>query len=227
MRTYLVVGGSSGIGLETSRQLLQAGNKVVVIGRNEPDLPVTFFHADVIADESLPAFEEHLDGLVYCPGSIKLKPFRNLSLSDFEEDLRINYLGLVKVLQQYHPALKRSAQASVVVFSTVAVKTGMPFHTSIAGAKAAVEGLARSLAAEWAPFIRVNVIAPSLTDTPMASRLLDTEAKREASAGRHPLKQVGDAKNTASLVTWLLGEDAVFMTGQVLRPDGGISSLKI
>jgi len=227
MHTYLVVGGSSGIGYETCRQLLSAGHQVVVIGRNKPDLPVTFFQSDVVANDTLPVWDEPLNGLVYCPGSIRLKPFKGLTASDFEEDLRINYLGLIKALHHYHPALKRSGNASVVVFSTVAVKTGMPFHASIAGAKGAVEGLARSLAAEWAPSIRVNVVAPSLTDTPLAERLLDSDSKREASAARHPLKQIGDAKNTASLVSWLLSDDSVFMSGQVLRPDGGISSLKV
>ncbi|MCB0797173.1 MAG: SDR family oxidoreductase, partial [Chitinophagales bacterium] len=124
MHTYLVVGGSSGIGYETCRQLLSAGHQVVVIGRNKPDLPVTFFQSDVVANDTLPVWDEPLNGLVYCPGSIRLKPFKGLTASDFEEDLRINYLGLVKALHHYHPALKRSGNASVVVFSTVAVKTG-------------------------------------------------------------------------------------------------------
>ena len=167
-----------------------------------------------------------LDGFIYFPGTITLKPFHRLTPADFENDLRVNFLGAVAALQSALPALKASESASVVLFSTVAVAQGMPFHTSIAAAKAAVEGLAISLAAEFAPKIRVNVIAPSLTDTPLAGNLLSTEAKQEAAAKRHPLHRTGDPADVARLACFLLSDTSRFITGQVLRPDGGLSSVR-
>jgi NAD(P)-dependent dehydrogenase (short-subunit alcohol dehydrogenase family) len=168
-----------------------------------------------------------LDGLVYFPGTIQLKPFHRLTADDFLNDLRVNCLGAVAAIQVALPALKKSGSASIVLFSTVAVAQGMPFHASIAAAKGAVEGLAKSLAAEFAPGIRVNVIAPSLTDTPLAAPLLNSEAKREAAAKRHPLQRVGSAEEVAELVSFLLSDASKSMSGQILRPDGGLSSLRL
>jgi NAD(P)-dependent dehydrogenase (short-subunit alcohol dehydrogenase family) len=124
------------------------------------------------------------------------------------------------------PALKAAGSASVVLFSTVAVAQGMPMHAGIAAAKGALEGLARSLAAEWAPAVRVNLVAPGLTDTPLAAPLLNADVKREAAAKRHPLQRVGAPDQVAELAAWLLGPGSAFMTGQVLRPDGGLSSVR-
>jgi NAD(P)-dependent dehydrogenase (short-subunit alcohol dehydrogenase family) len=167
-----------------------------------------------------------LDGLVYFPGTITLKPFHQVSDEDFLDDFRVNCLGAAAVIRQALPALKAAPSASIVLFSTVAVAQGMPFHASIASAKGAVEGLALSLAAELAPKIRVNVIAPSLTDTSLAGTLLNSEAKREAAAKRHPLQRVGDAADVAELAAFLLSDASAFITGQIFRPDGGLSSIR-
>lgn len=180
------------------------------------------------ATDPEPALElpETLHGLVYFPGTITLKPFHRLSDEDFLRDFQINLLGAVRLLRLALPALKKAESASVVFFSTVAVRTGLPYHASIAAAKGAVEGLSRSLAAELAPRIRVNCIAPSLTDTPLAESLLNSGEKREAAGKRHPLHRIGDPAENARLIAFLLGEDSGFMTGQVLRPDGGLSVLR-
>ncbi len=226
MATYLVVGASSGIGACIQSLLQQEGNRVITISRRANESSDLHISADILQDE-LPKIDEVIDGIVYCPGSILLKPFRGLKLTDFKSDWDINVGGAIKVLQQYTPNLQSSTHPSVVLFSTVAVSIGMPFHSSIAAAKGAVEGLVKSLAAEWAPKIRVNAIAPSLTDTPLAGKLLDTEAKRTASADRHPLKTVGKPEDIAQLAHFLLSEKSAFMTGQTLHIDGGISSVKV
>lgn len=226
MKTILVVGCSQGIGRAVAVQQMNAGNNVLGISRGETDVVSHHFAVDVLSDV-LPAIDGAIDGIVYCPGSINLKPFRGLKADDFRRDFEINVMGAVRVLQHFLPNLQKSAGASVVLFSTVAVQTGMPYHASVAAAKGAVEGLARSLAAEWAPKVSVNCIAPSLTDTPLAARLLDTDAKRQSAADRHPLKKVGNAADIAAMVSFLLGDNAAFITGQVLHLDGGISSLRI
>jgi NAD(P)-dependent dehydrogenase (short-subunit alcohol dehydrogenase family) len=230
---YLVIGGSSGIGRETANLLAELGHdvyvgsrtggqKASVPGAHPLQMDVT---ADVSALESLP---DTLQGLVYCPGTIRLKPFQRLTEEDFLTDFRINLLGAVRVIQTSLNRLKKSADgAAVVLFSTVAVKVGMPFHASIASAKAAVEGLTRSLAAEFAPRIRVNAIAPSLTDTPLAGGLLSSRERRTAAAERHPLKRVGEPRDIARLAVHLLSSDASWTTGQIVQVDGGLSSLRI
>jgi NAD(P)-dependent dehydrogenase (short-subunit alcohol dehydrogenase family) len=157
------------------------------------------------------------------PGNIRLKPFHRMKEEEFKEDFEINVLGAIKALQFFMPALKAVQQSSVVLFSTVAATRGMSFHTSTAASKAALEGLALSLAAEWAPAVRVNVIAPSLTDTPLAANLLSTDDKRQASSARHPLKRVGSAEDIAAMARFLLLPDSAWMTGQVLHVDGGLS----
>ena len=167
-----------------------------------------------------------LDGLVYFPGSITLKPFHRLTAEDFLRDFQVNCLGAAEAIRQALPSLKAAPSASIVLFSTVAAAQGMPFHASIAAAKGAVEGLGLSLAAELAPGVRVTVIAPSLTDTPLAGPLLNSDAKREAAAKRHPLQRVGEPADVAELVAFLLSDAAAFMTGQILRPDGGLSSIR-
>ncbi len=229
-REILLVGGNSGIGRAVVEKLLARGDRVTALCRSPDDLiglgvDVHSFDANGEDAVSVP-LPEQLDGVVYCPGSITLKPFHRTTGDDFLGDYRINVLGAVRVLQAALPALKRADGASVVLFGSVAAAIGMGFHASIATAKAGVEGLARSLAAEWAPRIRVNAIAPSLTDTPLAGDLLATAERREAAAKRHPLGRLGDADGIADLAVYLLSPAAGFVTGQVLRVDGGISGVR-
>jgi NAD(P)-dependent dehydrogenase (short-subunit alcohol dehydrogenase family) len=224
----LVIGGNSGIGLATVTRLRRDGIPLVAALRTPGPVAAMgvetrAFEADGGALSDLP---EKLGGLVYFPGSIVLKPFHRLGDEDFVADLQTNLLGAVRAIRAALPALKKADSASIVLFSTVAVAQGMPFHASIAAAKGAVEGLGRSLAAELAPGIRVNMIAPSLTDTPLASGLLSDEGRREAAAKRHPLRAIGDPADVADLVAFLLSDRSRFMTGQVLRPDGGLSSVR-
>jgi NAD(P)-dependent dehydrogenase (short-subunit alcohol dehydrogenase family) len=223
--TYLIVGCSYGIGEQIAIQLKAKGHKVIGISRTSATHVDEHISLDILTDQ-LPPIAEPLDGLVYCPGSINLKPFKGLKLDDYRRDLEINTFGLIKTLQQYQTNLKEAPNSSVVLFSTVAVQTGMAFHASIAVSKGAIEGLTRSLAAEWAPKIRVNCIAPSLTQTPLAGRLLDTEAKRVASEERHPLKKYGNSEHIAAMACFLLSDQADFMTGQIIKMDGGISAIK-
>lgn len=228
-KNYAVIGGTSGIGAASVTQMLAAGHAVHAACRKPELLPsgcASVQEFDATAHSAL-AWPTALDGLVYFPGTISLKPFHRITAEDFLRELQVNLLGAVACLQSALPALKAAPRASVVLFSTVAVAQGMPFHASIAAAKGAVEGLALSLAAEWAPKIRVNVIAPSLTDTTLAGALLADETKRAAAAKRHPMQSVGNADEMAALVGFLLSDHSAFMTGQVLRPDGGLSSVRL
>ena len=164
--------------------------------------------------------------MVYCPGTINLKPFHRIKPEDFIYEFQVNFLGAVKAIQQSLSALKKSDKASIVLFSTVAVQNGMPFHAGIASAKGAIEGLTRSLAAELAPTIRINAIAPSITDTPLAGKLLSSDEKKEASANRHPLKKIGSVTDMVNLIDFLLSDKSAWMTGQILGLDGGMSSTR-
>ncbi|MEP0862298.1 MAG: SDR family oxidoreductase [Ignavibacterium sp.] len=230
MSTYLIIGGTSGIGLETTK-LLSKNNRVIDLSREKKNLDglnnVEFISADVTKPmDELPQISEPLNGIVYCPGTINLKPLKSLKLEDFQNDFEVNLLGAVKVINKYFNNLKEAGKSSIVLFSTVAVQTGMPYHASIASAKGAVEGLTRSLAAEFAPNIRVNCIAPSITNTPLAEKLLNNETKVKSSEDRHPLKRIGDAKEIAEAVAFLISDSASFITGQIIKIDGGISSIK-
>lgn len=230
MKTYLVIGGTSGIGLETTK-LLSENNRVIVISRDKKNIDgmpkVDFYPADVTKTiDDLPNIDGDISGIVYCPGTINLKPMKSLKIEDFQNDFEINVLGAVKVINKYFANLKSSENASIVLFSTVAVQTGMQYHASIASAKGAVEGLTRSLAAEFAPSIRVNCIAPSVTNTPLAEKLLNNDTKLKASEDRHPLKRIGNAKEIAELASFLLSKNSGFITGQIIKADGGISSIK-
>jgi NAD(P)-dependent dehydrogenase (short-subunit alcohol dehydrogenase family) len=229
---FVVVGGSSGIGFEITRRLADHGHSVVVVSRAADRLvdlagvghvAMDITQADI--DEKM--LPEKIKGLAYCPGSIRLRPFHRLKEADFEADWRINHLGAVKAIQACLPGLKKAVvPASVVLFSTVAVATGMPFHASIASAKGAVEGLTRALAAEFAPKIRVNAVAPSLTDTSLAKMLLSDDGKRSAAAERHPLKRVGRVEDIASAALFLLEGDSSWITGQVISVDGGMGAVR-
>ena len=169
---------------------------------------------------------DDLDGLVYCPGSINLKPFDRIKPEDFELDYKLQVTGLIKILQLVLPRLKKSANASVVLFSSVAVQTGFTFHSQVAASKGAIEGLTKALAAEFAPKIRVNCIAPSLTNTPLAASLINNEQKLEANSLRHPLKRIGHTKDIAHMALFLLSDKSSWITAQIMHVDGGISSLK-
>lgn len=232
MRTYLIVGASSGIARTITETLHQQGHNLYVISRHHEQLEhlkgLNFIEGNFLDDGFNPhGLPEKLDGLVYAPGTINLKPFRGLKTSDFQNDFEVNVLGAIRVLQASHKSLKNGHLPSVVLFSTVAVQKGMAYHASIAAAKGAIEGLTRSLAAEWAPAIRVNTIAPSLTNTPLAARLLSSPEKEEASAKRHPLQRIGQADDIAAMAVFLLGESSGWITGQVFGVDGGLSTLSV
>lgn len=228
-KNILIIGGSSGIGKALVNQL-QNDNNLFVANRADEGLDlnkITYIQYDatdgVLDISQLPS---QLDGFVYCPGSINLRPFKGLKPETFSKDFEINVLGAVQSLQSVLKNLLESPQASLVFFSTVAVQTGMPFHASVAASKGAIEGLTRSLAAEYAPKLRVNTIAPSLTNTPLASKFLNNEIKLEKANERHPLKYIGSADDIANTARFLLSDESKWMTGQIIHLDGGIGDLK-
>ena len=225
-KNILLIGGSSGIGLASAKLLIES-HEVYIASRSSDSLTGLDIHHlpfDVTTDDlSSLEIPDELSGFVYFPGSINLRPFKGLKPEAFEADFQINVMGFVKSLQAVLPKL--TTNSSVVLYSTVAVKVGMPFHASVAASKGALEGLSKSLAAELAPKTRVNVIAPSITNTPLADRFLNNEAKMEKSAQRHPLKRVGEASDIAAMTRFLLSEDSSWMTGQILGLDGGMSTL--
>ena len=229
-KNILFIGGSTGIGLETIK-LLQNEHNIYVASRsneNLQNLNIEYIKFDSGVDEfNSELVPEELHGFVYCPGSINLRPFRSLKISTFEEDLNLNFLSMVKTLQKVINNLKKSGNSSIILYSTVAVKIGMPFHTSVSASKGAIEGFARSLSAEYAPGIRVNVIAPSLTNTPMAERSLNNEIKKEKVGNRHPLKRCGESIDIANYTAFLLSDKSSWITGQTLGVDGGMSTINL
>jgi len=231
-RNIVVVGGTKGIGLAISRQLSEQRNEVFVYARTNQELGtsqnVQFFPIDITKEKIDPStLPTTIHGLVYCPGSIQLKPFKSISDEQFLEEFNINCMGAIHTIKSCLSGLKKAENSSgIVLFSTVAVGQGMPFHASIAVAKGAVEGLTRSLAAEFAPDIRVNCIAPSLTNTTLAEKLLSSPERAAAAALRHPLKKVGSPEDVAALACFLLSDHASWITGQVYGIDGGMSSIK-
>lgn len=225
MKNYLIIGGSKGVGEQIVKELSEKGNFCHVISRSEPtyEFNGNWHQLDALTD-NLPTIES-IDGLVYCLGSINLKPFNRLSLEDFNSDLNVNFFGALKAFQYYLPTLKKSEQASVVMFSTVAVQSGMPYHASIAAAKGAVEGLVKSLAAEFAPKIRVNAIAPSLIDSPLASGILRSDQIRENMIAKHPLKRILNPVDVSQTACFLLTDASNGITGQIIVQDNGLVSL--
>jgi len=228
MKNILLIGGSYGIGFAIAKELQFESNVYIASRSNENIADMNVIHIPfdattaTIDTSKLP---EVIDGLVYCPGSINLRPFKGLKIETFESDLQINFISLVKVIQSVLTNLTASNQSSIVLFSSVAVSMGMPFHTSVAAAKGAIEGFAKALAAEYAPKIRVNVIAPSLTDTPLADKFLNNDVKREKSAERHPLKRFGTAEDIAQMANFLLSDKSSWISGQIFHVDGGMSTL--
>jgi len=227
MRKILIIGGSKGIGRATLNRMIE-NNQIINISRVSPNSDhenLTHHSCDVLVDV-LPEIDE-VDALMYCPGSINLKPISRLKLDDFRDDFEVNVIGAVRVIQRYLPQLKKGKSPSIVLFSTVASKMGMPFHASVAAAKSAVEGLMKSLGAELAPTIRVNAIAPTVTDTELASKLLRNERMTENIIERHPLKKYLDPTEVAEMAQFLLSEKSLSLSGQVFEMDCGIVSFKI
>ncbi len=228
-KNYLVAGGTSGIGEAIAQQLNQQSHRVFVAARRASQIPdVTSISWDAASGNplDLSRLPDQLHGLVYTPGTINLKPFNRLTLAEFTTDFQINVLGAITLTQQVLSRLKNAPQSSILFVSTVAVQQGMPYHASVATAKGGIEGLTRALAAEFAPHIRVNAIAPSLTDTPLAARLLSSEEKVKNAAARHPLKRIGTAQDVAAMALFLLSEQSSWVSGQVLAVDGGLSTLR-
>lgn len=228
MKTYLIIGGSSGIGAAVVDELAHENNVIATYCNNykKDNINVSFHELDVFNENPVTFIPEKLDGLVYCPGSILLKPFARINGADFLKDYQLQVVGATKIIQAALPALKNSEQASVVLYSTIAVQRGFTFHSLVSASKGAIEGLTRALAAEFAPKIRFNCIAPSITNTPLASGLLNTPEKMEANAQRHPLKRIGTVSDIAKMTAFLLSENSSWMTGEILHVDGGMSSIK-
>ena len=228
MKNILLIGGSHGIGLSIVKEL-QDTHHLYVASRTDESLDhenITHLNFDATTDSlDISELPETLDGFVYCPGSINLKPFKMMSFETIKEDMQLNFFAMVNVVKEIISQMNEGS--SMVFFSTVAVGTGMPFHTSVAAAKGAIEGFAKSLAAEYAPRVRVNVVAPSLVDTPLAKRLLNNDKKRELMSDRHPLKRVGNAEDIANTAVFLLSDRSSWMTGQIIGVDGGLSTLNV
>lgn len=227
MKTIIIIGGSKGIGKALVVRLLPTHN-VINISRTDPEIShdhFTHYSCDILQDD-LPSIDQ-ADGLVYCPGSINLKPINRLTLEDFRQDFEINVIGAVKSIQKYLDILKKGKEPAVLLFSTVAVKLGMPFHASVAASKSAVEGVVKSLGAELATLLRINAIAPTVTDTELASKLLRNETAIENIKARHPLKKILNPENVADMAEFLLSEKSSSISGQIFELDCGIVSFKI
>lgn len=227
---YLVIGASSGIGEAITSKLVSENNHVFASYNTHQKAnqnQIQFFHLDVMNDDlQTDVLPDQLDGVVYCPGSINLKPFHRIKAEDFLSDYQLQVIGAIKTIQAVLDRLKKSEHASIVLFSTVAVQMGFKFHTQVSSSKGAIEGLTRALSAELAPKIRVNCIAPSLTETPLADMLINNDEKKEANAKRHPMQRIGQTGDIADLALFLLSEKSSWITGQILHVDGGMSSIR-
>lgn len=227
---YLIVGHSSGIGRAISEKTAENHQVYGTYYKNEIEIDhpnVQSHYLNVLEDTPDISFlPDQLDGLVYCPGSINLKPFSRIKEEAFLNDYKLQVTGAIKVIQACLPKLKNSNASSIVMFSTVAVQMGFNFHSMVSASKGAIEGLTRALSAELAPRIRVNCIAPSITDTPLAASLLNTDTKKEANMERHPLKKIGAPEDIANMASFLLGAESKWVTGQIFHVDGGIGAIK-
>ena len=230
-KNYLVVGATKGIGLEITKQLIANNANIYTISRSE--LPeeiknsvIKHYQIDVRENFEINGLPDSLDGVIYCPGNINLKPFLRLKPDDFLNDFNLNLVGAVRVLNQTISKLNLSDSASVVLFSSVAASVGMNFHSVTSSVKSALEGFAKSMAAEYAPKIRFNVISPTLTDTDLAKSLLNTEDKRKNIADRNPMKRIGNTKDIANMAMFLLSQNSSYITGQIFAVDGGMNNLK-
>ncbi len=227
MKNIVIIGGSKGIGNAILVQQLET-NIVHNLSRNTPDIShpnLKHYAVDVLKD-ALPDIE-NIDVLIYCPGSINLKPIGSLSIDDFRNDFEINVIGAVKTIQKYLPILKKGTNPSIVLFSTVAAKLGMPFHASIATAKSGIEGLVKSLGAELASVVRINAIAPTITETTLAAGILRNDRIKESMMERHPMKNYLKPEEVASMANYLISENAKSISGQVFEMDYGIVTFKI
>ncbi|MDC0614808.1 SDR family oxidoreductase [Schleiferiaceae bacterium] len=228
MKHYVIVGGSKGIGKATAELLAAEGHKITVFSRTPYEGPahtIEWEEFDVLTDSWDDIMPENIDGLMYSVGSINLKPFRGLKPEVFEADFQLQVMGAIKALQAAQKNFNKDSIASCVLFSTVAVQRGMPFHATVSTSKGAIEGLTRAIASEWAPKARINCIAPSLTDTPLASKLLSTAEKKEAIGANNPMKRVGEVGDVAEMAAFLMGDKSSWMTGQIVHIDGGQSVL--
>jgi 3-oxoacyl-[acyl-carrier protein] reductase len=227
MRNIVIIGGSKGIGSAILIQQLK-NNKVYNISRSAPEIthPNLIHYPISILEDDLPEIEA-VDVLIYCPGSITLKPILSLNLDDFRNDFEINVIGAVKAIQKYLPALKKGNNPSIILFSTVAAKLGMPFHASIATAKAGIEGLVKSLGAELASVVRVNAIAPTITETSLSANILRNDRMKENMMERHPMKNYLKPNEVAEMANYLISENAKSISGQVFEMDYGIVSFKL
>jgi NAD(P)-dependent dehydrogenase (short-subunit alcohol dehydrogenase family) len=231
-KNYFIVGASSGIGLELAKTLHAEGHHVfgTYFTKEHADLPTGIHYQQLdVRSESLDFtfLPDSLNGIVYCPGAISLKPFARISPAQFKDDFDLQVLGAIKCIQGNVARLKAGVAPSILLFSSIAASQGLNFHTQVSVSKAALEGLTKSLAAELAPTIRVNCIAPSLTDTPLAQNLLNSDQKKEANGLRHPMKRVGTVADMADYAAFLLSEKASWVTGQIIGIDGGLSTLRI
>ncbi|MDA8626105.1 SDR family oxidoreductase [Flavobacteriaceae bacterium] len=227
MNKIIIVGGSRGIGKEIINELVD-DNMIINLSRNKPELThtnLTHHNIDILTGD-LPELED-VSSLIYCPGSINLKPISRISLDEFREDFEINVIGAIKAIQKYLPCLKKSNDASILLFSTVATKLGMPYHSSVAASKSAIDGLVKTLGAELAPKIRVNAIAPTITKTDLASKLLRNEKVIENMIERHPLKKILMPEEVSKMAKFLVSEDASSISGQIFNLDAGIVSFKL
>jgi len=227
MNKIVIIGGSKGIGSAILLQQLE-NNFVYNISRSAPDIShpnLIYFPVDVLRDV-LPQIEA-VDTLIYCPGSINLKPILSLSIDDFRQDFEINVIGAVKVIQHYLPALKKGNNPSIVLFSTVAAKLGMPFHASIAVAKSGVEGLVKSLGAELASVVRINAIAPTITETALSASILRNDRMKENMIERHPMKNYLKAQEVAQMADYLISDKAGSISGQIFQMDYGLVTFKL
>lgn len=228
MKKYIIIGGSKGIGKETAEILAAEGNEVIVFSRTPYEGPahsIDWEEFDVLSDDWEDRMPDNIDGLVYSVGSINLKPFKGLKPEVFQADFQLQVMGAVKALQAASTNFNTNGIPSVVLYSTVAVQRGMPFHATVSASKGAIEGLTRAIASEWAPKARINCIAPSLTDTPLAGRLVSTPEKKAALGNNNPMKRIGKPTDVAEMTAFLLSDKASWMTGQVIHIDGGQSVL--